>query len=176
MQLNPDIADILKDFNIDKSQGILYLLGVYFELNVETTCKEEVIKAVNVTKVVDIDYENKVIIWNVPLFMGQEVAFDWVGDWISGFGRINPERKGAMKDAITRMKKFFAENPQYRKEDVYKARDLYFSTVRDSKYLMKSHKFIFDGIGAMKKSTLLEYCEKVVDNSSTSNMRGTLIS
>jgi hypothetical protein len=91
-----------------------------------------------------------------------------VNDWIKKFKNFNPERAGSPKDAITRMKHFFSENPEYRKDDIYAATDLYLKTIAatmDKKFCMKSHKFIYDGAGMMKKSTLLEYCEKVKEKS-----------
>lgn len=177
MRINPLIKEILQQYNIDISLGTLVLLGIYFNLDINKVYSEETIKSINLTKIVDKDYNTNTIIWNIPLFEGQEVgAFDWVNDWISAFGKINPERKGSFRDAIPRMKAFFAANPEYRKEDVYKARDAYFRTIRDPQYLMKSHKFIYDGIGAMKKSTLLEWCEKVTtSNINTNNMKGKII-
>ena len=75
------------------------------------------------------------------------------------------------------MKAFFAAYPEYRKDDVYEARDLYLRHVEHvlgRQYCMKSHKFIFDGAGAMKKSELLAWCEKVVAarKDKAENMKG----
>lgn len=175
MEFNPLVSEILKEHRIDVQAGLLCLLGIYHGLDIDKVVPEEIVKAINITKIVDKDYENNTIQWNVPLFIGQEIAFDWVADWIQPFGNINPERRGSPRDALSRMKDFFRKYPEYRKEDVYKARDMYLVTIKDSKYLMKSHKFIFDGIGAMKKSTLLEYCEKAKTASSESNQKGKIM-
>lgn len=175
MTLNPDIIPILRQFKIDVSQGTLCLLGYYFGLDVDSTCSEEVVKAINLTKIVVKDYTNNSIQWNMPLFQGQETAFAWVADWLEAFGRANPERKGSPRDAASRMKMFFQMYPEYRKEDVYKARDLYIAGTA-SMYVMKSHKFIFDGAGAMKKSTLLEYCERVKLSPNNNQLKGKIIS
>lgn len=177
MEINPEVVEILKEFKIDKSQGLLFLLGVYYKLEVDTTCSEEVIKAINLTKIVERDYSSSKIVinWNVPLFKGQETAFEWVKDWMEGFGRVNPDRKGSYRDATSRMKDFFAKYPEFRKEDVYKARDLFFSSLKANTFCMHSHKFIFDGVGAMKKSTLLAYCEKVKEGQSSNLQKGRLI-
>lgn len=176
MEFNPEVLEILREFKIDRDTGLLSLLGIYHGLDIDKIVPEDTVKAINLTHIVDKDYTTKSITWNIPLFKGQETAFEWVSDWMEAFGRINPDRKGSARDAIPRMKDFFKKYPEYRKEDVYKARDLYFSTVKDRQYLMKSHKFIFDGAGAMKKSTLLEFCEKVKTTSSTSNLKGTIMS
>lgn len=177
MEINPQIFEILSEFRINKNAGLLCLLGIYHNLDIESVVPEEFVKSINLTKIMEKDYTNNTIVWNIPLFKGQQTSFDWVLDWMTAFGRLNPDRKGSHRDAIPRMKAFFMKYPEYRKEDIYKARDLYFSTVKDSKYLMKSHKFIFDGMGAMKKSTLLEYCEKVTNVSrDISYQKGQVIS
>ena len=176
MEINQEVLEILKEFRIGKDAGILCLLGIYHGLDVDTVVPEEVVKSINLTKIVERDYSTKTITWNVPLFIGQETAFNWVMDWMDGFSRINTERRGSVRDAVPRMKAFFAKYPEYRKEDVIKATELYFASIKDPKYLMKSHKFIFDGVGAMKKSTLLEYCEKVAtSNSIPTNLKGRVI-
>lgn len=161
MDFNPEVLELLKSHKINKSAGTLCLLAYYFGLDVETVIPEDVIGAVNVTKIVNKDYTTRTIEWTIPLFAGVDTAFDWVKDWMEAFGRVNPERKGSYRDATSRMKDFFRRYPEYRKDDIYKARDIYFSTLGSSRYCMHSHKFIFDGVGAMKKSTLLAYCEKV---------------
>lgn len=175
MEINQEIVEILKEFKINKDEGLLVLLGIHFSLDIESIAPDRVIKAINLTKIVEKDYDNNSIKWNVPLFAGQETAFEWVKDWIDGFGRINPERKGSYKDALTRMKDFFKKNPEWRKEDIYAARDLYFQKLSNSKYCMHSHKFIFDGAGAMKKSTLLQYCEMLNKQNSTEQLKGKLM-
>jgi hypothetical protein len=178
MEINQEITEILREFKIGRDAGLLCLLGIYYNLDVDTVVPEETIKAINLTKIIERDYSsNKIsIVWNVPLFTGQETAFEWVKDWVEGFGRMNPERKGSYRDAISRMKDFFKKYPQYRKDDIYNARDLYFRGIPGgSKYCMHSHKFIFDGMGAMKKSTLLAYCEKVVTVGNNSNLKGKIL-
>lgn len=176
MEFNPEIIEILRSHRINKDLGLLFLLGVYHNLDVDTICDEATVKAMAVTKIVEKDYQSKTINWNVPLFDGQETAFGWVKEWIDGFGKINPDRRGSFKDAVKRMKDFFSKYPQYRKDDVFNARDLYFSSLSSSKYCMHSHKFIFDGMGAMKKSTLLSYCERVTSESVPSQQKGKVIS
>lgn len=180
MEFNEQIASILKEHNIDVDAGYLCLLGIYHGLDIDSVVPEEVVRAINLTKIVEKDYSNPnkaVIKWNLPLFKGQEFAFEWVKDWIEGFGKVNPDRKGSHKDSLSRMKLFFTQNPEYRKEDVYNARDLYFLRLSNPKYCMHSHKFIFDGAGAMKKSTLLQYCEEVKKSKtqSNNNLKGTVI-
>lgn len=170
MELNPQIKEILKNANIDVSEGTLCLLAVYYSLSPEKTCSEEVIKAINLTKIITKDYKNRgKIVWTIPLYAGQDTNFSWVWDWIEAFGRVNPERKGSSVDATTRMEEFFRKYPQYRKDDVYEARDRYLRSLDNPKFCMHSHKFIFDGQGVMKKSTLLQWCETVAASKDTTN-------
>lgn len=159
MQINSGIIDILKTFKIDKSQGLLCLLGFYYGLDVESTCSEETIKAINLTKIIEKDYKTGNIRWNMSLYEGENTDWDWVKDWNSLWS-ANPDRKASNTDVLKRMQEFFKRYPHIRKEDVFAARDLYFKgTTRE--YLKNSAAFIFDGAGAMKKSILLGYCEKV---------------
>lgn len=175
MQLNSEIKQILQQHNIDVPAGILALLGIYFNIDITRVYSEDTIKAINLTKIVEKDYKTETLIWNVSLFEGQETAFDWVLEWNNRFGRINPDRKGASKDVIKRMKDYFAKYPEYRKEDVLKATEAYFKSLSSPQYIMNSAKFIFDGMGAMKKSTLLGWCEKTKDMQVSSNIKGKLV-
>lgn len=176
MELNTEIFEVLKDNNIDKSQGMLCLLAIYFGLDVNAIIPEEIIKGINITKIVVKDYKTNSITWNMPLFAGQQTEWDWVKDWVDGFGKINPDRKGSWQDATTRMKEFFGKYPRYRVIDVFKARDLYFqSNDAKSGFLMKSHKFIFEGVGASKTSTLLAYCERVAAGEDSNQQKGKVI-
>lgn len=161
MEINKEIYEILKESKIDKDAGILVLLGIYFKVDVDTVCPEEVIKAINTTHIVDKDYsKNNRLIWNVPLFQGQVTEWAWVRGYNDSFGKINPSRKDALKDVENRMIEFFKRYPQYRVEDIKRATLEYQKTVKDAQYLKSSAKFIFDGIGALKKSMLLTWCER----------------
>ena len=168
MKINPMVRATLKEHKIDVDAGLLMLLGVYFGLDVEKVVPEEVVSAINLTKIVIKDYGLGVNTWTVDLFEAPEKGdYGWVKEWVEGFGRINKEREGSWRDAISRM--------QNTKEDVVAARNLYFR-VADKAFLMKSHKFIFDGQGQMEKSTLLEYCEKVKKaQKGGNNIRGKVI-
>lgn len=86
--------------------------------------------------------------------------FSWVGEFRDMFKRVNPDRWGTLSTCKERMKKFFSENPDVRKEDVLQATGLYLNN-SDRRYIMKSHKFIFDGVGTSRNSTLEEWLEKL---------------
>lgn len=160
MTINTEVKKILREFEISLDDGIMYLLSIHFGYTpsyIPDTLKSRI----NRTKIIVRD-DNDELKWNVPLFEGQETKFDWVTtEWIPIFANLNSNRKGVKKTAISRMKKFFAENPEYRKDDVMEATRMYARNVDDPDYLVTSHYFIYKGVGAEKVSLLLEWCEKL---------------
>lgn len=173
MEINKEIIEILKEFKINKDAGILVLLGIYYKLDVDEVCPEEVIKSINTTKIIEKDYRTHLIKWNIPLFEGQQTEWDWVRRWNDAYGKLAPSRKGAQNVVLQRMQAFFAKYPQYRQEDVSKALRMYMDS-EDPKYYKNSAALIFDGAGAMKNSILLAWCEKAkaISGPDTSQQRG----
>lgn len=180
MELNPEISEILKKMKIDVSEGTLALLGIYFNLDITKACKEETVKAINLTKIFEKDYRNSKakkfnITWNIPLFKGQEVAFDWVQKEWNIMWNKNLERKAANRDVLASMKEFFRKFPEYRKEDVMRATELYISKT-EPEYLKNSNSFIFEGEGGARKSILLGWCEQIRSSgSSDKKIRGIIM-
>lgn len=86
--------------------------------------------------------------------------FLWVKNYRDLFKEVNPDRWGTLSTCKERMKKFFSENPEVRVEDVMNATKMYLRNT-DRRYIMKSHKFIFDGVGTSRNSTLEEWIEKL---------------
>lgn len=177
MKINSLIISLLREHNINKDLGLMALLGIYYNLDIDECISDDVIKAINLTKILDKDYTNGgEIVWLVPLFEGQENNWNWVEEFVNQFGKLNPERRGNLRDSISRMKEFFRQYPEYRKEDVIQATKNYFKSVTDRQYLMKSHKFIFDGSGRFRKSTLLDWCEKLQNSSNNnSSVKGKIV-
>ena len=157
MKINQDIKDTLKEGGVNMGEGLLYLLGIYHGLEKQAELiSEKVQKSVNVLKIVERDYDNGTVQWNIPLYEGEQTDFDWVVEWHKPFGQLNRERKSVAKDCIKRMKQFFADNPDVRKEEVFKARYYYLNSVENPKYLKKDIKFIYEGAGKDKTSMLLQ--------------------
>lgn len=184
MKFNSEIVEALKSQHIDQDEGLLCLLAIYHGLNADKIVSAVTIKKINLTHIVDKDYSTGTIQWNIPLFEGQVVdSFDWVGEWMQTFGDRNPARRGVKKEVMIRMKNWFAENPEYRKEDVFKARDMYFRVENpEPKHVKTSYKFIKEGSGATATSQLLMWCERVREIEKTSQpgsvnplVRGTII-
>lgn len=178
MELNPQIFEILKENNIAKSAGTLFLLAIYYKLNTDDLgLPEEVVQAINLTKIVEKDYNTGAIKWNMSLFKGHITEWDWVITRYNEKWRANISRKDSNVDVVKRMQDFFAKYPKYRIEDVMQATNNYFVSLHDPQYLKSSAKFIFDGIGAMKKSMLLSWCEKLnPTEEDNSNLKGTIVS
>lgn len=186
MEFNPEISKILSEFNIDKDAGHLVLLGIYYELNVIAVVPEAIWKAINLTKIVELNFEEEItksnnnnIIWNVSLFKDEEpAAWEWVREWNSKYSQSNPARKGAFKDVLKRMKIFFSENPEYRIEDIVRASQAYIRSLSSPIYLKDSAAFIFEGAGKNRKSQLLKWCEltKNSPNNNNNEQRGKILS
>lgn len=162
--MNSEILEVLRKYRINADQAKAYLLGVYFNLNTDYI-DEKVKTQVNTLGILEREYAadnttvNK-IVWKVPLFNEEkDVTFGWVADWMNGFERINKSRKGTKTAVMSRMKKFFAEHPEVRVQDVFDATQAYFRTVNDPQYLKSSHKFIMEGTGFNRISMLEQYID-----------------
>ena len=89
----------------------------------------------------------------------QKDKFNWVENFRNLFKEVNPDRWGTLSTCKERMKKFFSENPEVRVDEVINATIMYLKNT-DRRYIMKSHKFIYDGAGTSRNSTLEEWIEK----------------
>lgn len=161
MEINQQIRDLLDSFGINQEDGLSYLLSVYYDCRPSYT-PTILIQKINATNILGIGASRE-LIWNIPLFVSSvetDGKWDWVKAWNKSFGDINPKRKGTDKDCILRMKKFFSENPEVRKEDVVNATQMYFSSLTDRQYLISSHYFIYKGVGRDKLSALAGWVER----------------
>jgi hypothetical protein len=163
MQINPKIKEVLSEYNLDYRDSLAYLLSIYFDCKPSYT-PPLLVQKLNVTNILGI--VDQKLHWNVPLFIGTlqiEDKWEWITEWMQGFSNKNPERRGTKSTAITRMKTFFANNPDVRKDDIISATDLYLRNT-DPRFIHKSHKFIYDGIGKNLNSTLEEWVDKVKEH------------
>jgi hypothetical protein len=153
MKINAQIYSILESCNINTDDGLAYLIGVYYGLR-PSYIPIELLRRMNLTGILGIS-PDKEIQWNFPLFetVAQE-KWDWVKEWNNEFGQKNKARQGSSTAVISRMKAFFADNPDVRKEDVIGATQMYFSTVSSPEYLTSSHYFIYKGVGKDRVSAL----------------------
>lgn len=160
MKINPYIISCLKKYNITVEDGLSYLLSVYFDCRPSYT-PPLLVQKINVTNILGISQERE-LVWNIPLFepFEENKNWGWVKDWNDQFGIINKARKASLKTVETRMKAFFAENPDVRKEEVLGATKLYFSTLSSAEYLITSSYFIFKDKGKDRTSSLEGWVEK----------------
>lgn len=166
VSINSEILQSLRAYKINTQEAQLYLLGVYFGLETGYI-SEKTRKQVNALGIVNREYRDNSstphrITWKVPLFNEEKSeTFAWTEGFREAFGRVNPERKGTKSAVSSRMKKFFAEHPEVRMEDVKAATEDYLATVSDPQYLKSAHKFIYDGAGVSRVSMLEQYLEKI---------------
>lgn len=156
MNINDEILEIFEECKIQKDDGICYLLSLYYSYKpsyIPDTLKQKM----NITGIYTEDKGS--IKWNVPLFDGQQTAFDWVKDYVKLFKDANSERGGHVKEATNLIKKLFAVNPEIRKDDIIGATKLYIRNT-DVRYIMFPHYFIQKGVGAAKTQTILTWLEK----------------
>lgn len=176
MEINPQIKEVLKIHKIDPNIGTLALLAIHYKLDGDGIIPENIQKAINLTGIVTKDYKRNSFTWNLPLFKGQETDWSWVVEWNNKW-KLNPARKDSNPDVTARMKDFMKKYPEIKREDILKATDYYFKSLSSPQYLMSSARFIFDGSGSSKKSSLLAWCEKLnesntnfLDNRTTSQI------
>lgn len=96
-----------------------------------------------------------------PLFEDaeNESKMEWVKDFRNLFKEVNTDRAGTLKTCYERMKVFLRENPEVRADEILEATKMYLASTSPN-YIMKSHKFIYDGSGVFRNSTLEEWIEK----------------
>lgn len=158
MKLNENIKPVLESFGIIYEEAIPYLLSLYFGFNPDYI-PDYIKQKVNITKIVE--YSGNEFKWNIPLFEGMEPVdnrWSWViTEYIALFAKIG---KGTNKrEALTRMKRLFATNPDIRKEEVLGATEMYLYNT-ESKFVRLPHYFIEKGVGGDKTQDILEWIDK----------------
>lgn len=158
MEINAEIYEALKEMKIYKPDGICYLLSMYFG-DKPTFIPDDLKRKMNLTGIYEV--EEQTIKWIIPLFEGQEIAFDWVAkEYIPMFKAANPKKSGHVREALTLIKALFVKNPEVRKDDVLAATRLYIANTNPT-YLMLPHYFIQKGRGVEKTTTILDWLDKV---------------
>lgn len=155
LKFNSEVKGLLERNSISLHDGISYLLCLHYGTE-PSFMPEGLERKVLATGIVSKDYVSNTIKWNHPLFEETEVGFEWIKEWMDLFKGVNPDRRGTKSFVLKRMKKFFVNNPTVRKEEVINATKAYFSTVNNSKYCKKSHKFIYEADGS---SMLFDFVE-----------------
>ncbi len=169
MLLNKNICDLLKKSNINLDEALLYLLSLHFEIR--NDCISDQVKS-KVHSIGIVKQTSTGLQWALPLFEGAETAFEWVKtEYIPLFTAANREKGGHVKESTIRMKRFFAENPEIRKEDVIEATKMYIRETNDHTYLRLPHYFIFKGVGLDRISDLNFWVDKYKETNQISQER-----
>lgn len=155
LNFNSEIKEKFRSNRIPVHDGLGYLLFLHYGLDPSYTPKE-LERRVLASGIVSKNYSNDQVEWRIPLFEETESGYEWIGEWMDLFKEKNPHRRGTKSFVLSRMKKFFVNNPSVRKEDVMEATKLYLRSVSDPTYCKKSHKFIYEQDG---NSMLQEYVE-----------------
>lgn len=156
LEINSKIRSLLQSKQIDLVDGLGYLICVYYNLSPSYIPKDLENKILSLN-IINKDYENNQIVWKVNLFEEQITGFEWITEFMDLFGKVNPDRRGVKIDVLKRMKKFFVNNPIFRKEDVINATKSYLKTLDNPMYCKKSHKFIYEIDGT---SMLYDFVER----------------
>lgn len=157
MEINNEILEILSKVKIQKDDGICYLLSLFYGYKPEFI-PDSFKQKMNITGIYQED--KGTIKWNVPLFEGQQTAFDWVKkEYVQMFKNTNSDRGGHVREATSLIKQLFAKNPVIRKDDIIGATRLYLLNT-DPKYIMYPHYFIQKGSGASKTVTIMDWLDK----------------
>ena len=154
MEINTEILTTLEEFKIRREDGIPYLLSLYFGFN-PSYIPDDIKLKVNLSKIVEADKTG--FKWNIPLFEGQETAFEWVKtEYVELF---KPYGKATnVREATERMKRLFAKNPDIRKEEVLGATELYL--LNENRFARLPHYFIEKGKGGEKTQDILDWIDK----------------
>lgn len=182
-EINPEIRERLKEVNIlnyeDTSDAFLYLFAIYYELSTDTIDKR-VINTVNIAKIVERDYSNKILVWNIKLFKSELEPVDENWDWVNTeyrqlFKNINPNRAGDKAGTLNKMKKYFSLHPIIRKDEIIDAAKMYIQLeiVNQSKenYLTSADYFISKQLDGVKQSKLDMYIEMIREQGSNNDGR-----
>jgi len=174
LEFNPDIKEIIEEFNLDYDLSFNYLLAIYHNLKTNNYSYEfQTIMAKTGIIFIGVDGKDE---WKIPLYIGQETAFEWVKDYCELFKRANKAKGGHIKSSTARMKKMFSINPEVRKDEVLGATIMYINQVEDFGYLMFPHYFISKGVGADKTENLLDWIDKYKEAEEMENTDGTDLS
>jgi len=160
--INPQIIDICKEHNLDSEVIVLVLLAHYFNVipNSFKTTYEEEIKALYFLGIVTPNEDfSSITNWNIPLFNDEAIADEWswvISEYRVLFTKRRSDAGGTIASCVDKMKKFFAENPSVRKDDIIEAAKLYIKQTSDPKFLQKASYFINKN---KTESRLSEYLE-----------------
>lgn len=169
---NSEILKKITDYDYNKDDILVYLLSLYYGLKPKYI-PELVKKQTNIMGVVNRDFKERGIQWDIPLFDSKSIIVDdqnpnW--DWVwteyrSLWKEIDPKRVGDKQGCLKKMQKFFSENPLVRKDDIIRAANVYLEDFKNGK---NNPKFLIHADYFIKKneqSRLAQSIELLMNNS-----------
>ena len=170
------IVKVIENSGFNICDIVTYLLSLHFKLKPEYI-PELVKKRTNTLGIINRDFNKGTVIWIVPLFdstpqqitlIQENTTWIWVNtEYRQMFIDINRYKGGDKASCIIKMKQFFSENPEIRKEDVLKATKLYLEGFQNGtenpKFLQQANYFIFKGKkgGENYQSRLSQFLEAI---------------
>lgn len=174
MNLNSELKDIFKEYQIDDAYGILCLLSVYHNIKLHDDLErilQPTLMQINVAKIIEKYYKTDEITWNYSLYESEEIDKEW--GWVNTeyrllFKTVSPVKAGSASGCVKKMKDFFRKHPAVRKQDVIEATKLYIQTVDDPTYLQQADYFIIKNsdVKSSFSSRLEQFLELINDKKS----------
>lgn len=170
IDINPEIKEKLQEEKIRPyDDALCYLMCLYYNIK-PTYIPENLINKILATGIINRDYITGEITWKIN-FLSEDISnFEWINEYRNLFKSINPERVGVKNQCISRMKRFFINNPSIRKDDIIEATKNYIRQVDNPKYLKSADYFIYyDGENSLLKEYIERLPKKVINEQSYSN-------
>lgn len=156
IEINPRIIEILRERRLPMDDALGVLVMMHHGIK-PSYLPADIVSKVLAAGIAKLDPITRTFDWTYSLYDGENIAYDWVKEWMDLFKAVNPERRGTKASVVKRMKELFANNPQYNVNDVMSATRRYLQSVTNPQYCKTSHKFIKEQDGS---SMLLEQLER----------------
>ena len=156
MKINKEVLRIAKEEYDNPFELIGYLFVLFTEEKAEGNFLQQRAIELGIIRIVNGEIE-----FLIPL-IAKEEEIDKVWLWVKTEYLqmfVEQGKQGIFKESLSRMKKFFSENPDVRKDEVIGATQLYIKNT-DRKFIRQPHYFISKGVGYEKISDLLLWVEK----------------
>lgn len=170
IDINPEIKEKLQEHKIRPYDNALcYLMCLYYDIKPNFIPDDLINKVLN-TGILNMDYITGKITWGINFLAEDITNFEWINEYRDLFKQINSDRVGVKNQCVTRMKRFFINNPSVRKDDVIEATKNYLRQVSNPKYLKSADYFIYyDGENSLLKEYIERLPKKVENKQSYSN-------
>jgi len=156
MKINERILKVVNEEYDNPNEMIGYLTVLYFSGRAKGDFVQE--RAIELGIIKKVGGQIK---FTIPFIIVEEEnksVWNWVeNEYVKLFTDIGKDPY--TKEVIKRMKKFFSENPDIRKDEVIGASVMYIKNT-ETRYVRQPHYFICKGVGIEKVSDLLLWIDK----------------